>query len=166
MAKKKVTRKIKKTLLAVGEGISEKAFLQHLKSIYSKGDPKITVVTAGGKGPSNIIKHAISCVNCDGYDRCIVLLDTDLPWPSTLVKQAKSKGIILVGADPCLEGLLLDILTINKCNTNKGCKEKLHPLLSGASTSKDSYQTLFTASALNESRKVISQLDVLISEFS
>lgn len=165
MAKKKIIRKVKKTLLAVGEGVSEKAFLLHLKSIYSTGDPKISVVTAGGKGPKHVISHALSCLKCDGYDYCIVLLDTDLPWPQKLVRLARSKGIVLVGAVPCLEGTLLDILSMAKAQTNNGCKSLLHPLLNGNSTSKESYQNLFHKEQLEISRITVPQLDMLIKAF-
>ncbi|MBG3012091.1 RloB domain-containing protein [Proteus columbae] len=165
MTKRKNIRKLKKTLLAVGEGSSEKAFLSHLKSIYSKGDPKVTVVTAGGKGPNHVINHAIACMKCDGYDECIVLLDTDIPWPPKLVKQATGKGICLIGSEPCLEGFLLDILSRRKTNTNNGCKELLHPLLNGESTSKDSYKVLFTKEILEGARVNIVNLNSLINAF-
>lgn len=165
MAKKKSVRKLKKTLLAVGEGSSEKAFLLHLKSIYSTGDPKVTVVTAGGKGPNNVINHAIACMRCDGYDECVVLLDTDIPWPPKLVKQAEAKGIRLVGSDPCLEGFLLDILSRRKSNTNDGCKELLHPLLNGESTSRDSYSILFKKDIIENAKQRIEKLKVLVESF-
>lgn len=162
MAKRKDIRKVKKTLLAVGEGVSEKAFLLHLKSIYSCGDPKIRVVTAGGKGPENVINHAISCMKCDGYDKCVVLLDTDLPWPRKLVTIAEAKGILLIGSEPCLEGFLLDILSRGKSGTNNGCKELLHPLLSGASTSRDSYSILFKKEVIENAKQRIEKLKMLV----
>jgi len=40
----------------------------------------------------------------------IVLLDTDLPWPKKHIQNALSTGINLIGSEPCLEGLHLDIL--------------------------------------------------------
>ncbi|BEO46573.1 RloB domain-containing protein [Serratia marcescens] len=150
MAPRKQVRKTKPTLLLVGEGFCEKAFLAHLKGMYSLGHIRISICTAKGKGPDHVIKHALSCKQCDGYDRVAVLLDTDLPWPKETVKKATSKGLLLVGSDPCLEGLLLDILQLAKEATNNGCKNKLHPLLSGSPTDRDSYVERFTKQVLDE----------------
>ncbi|POE11000.1 hypothetical protein BV921_08150 [Pectobacterium odoriferum] len=152
MTKKKIVRRsVRKTLLLVGEGYAEKAFLSHLKSLFSNGTFKVSTVTAGGKGPEHVITHAISCKKCDGYDFVIVLLDTDLPWPKSHIRSALSAGINLIGSEPCLEGLLLDILGLRKVNSNKGCKDLLHPLLSGVCTERDSYAELFTLETLNKS---------------
>jgi RloB-like protein len=149
MAKKKVVRRaISKTLLLVGEGYAEKAFLSHLKSLFSNGVFKITIVTAGGKGPEHVISHAISCKKCDGYDFVIVLLDTDIQWPKTHVQKAMSAGVNLVGSDPCLEELLLDVIGTAKSTTNNGCKKLLHPVLSGPCTERDSYANVFTSALL------------------
>ncbi|HEF7268334.1 TPA: RloB domain-containing protein [Yersinia enterocolitica] len=152
MAKKKIVRRsISKTLLLVGEGYAEKAFLSHLKSLFSNGTFKVSIVTAGGKGPEHIITHAISCKKCDGYDFVIVLLDTDLQWPKTHIQDALREGINLIGSEPCLEGLLLEVLGRKKVNSNKGCKDLLHPLLSGPCTERDSYAELFTLEVLEKS---------------
>lgn len=164
MAKKKVTHRfVIKTLLLVGEGHAEKAFLSHLKSIFSNGKFKVSIVNAGGKGPEHIISHAISCKKCDGYDFVIVLLDTDLPWPKTHVQRAMAAGINLVGSEPCLEGLLLDLLGNNKSDNNNGCKDAMHPLLSGPCTERDSYADLFNEALLSNSKneKIVFIIDSL-----
>ncbi|WP_071842492.1 RloB domain-containing protein [Dickeya fangzhongdai] len=155
MAKKKNARRsINKTLLLVGEGYAEKAFLSHLKSLFSNGKFKVSIVTAGGKGPEHVINHAISCKKCDGYDFVIVLLDTDLVWPKTYVQRAMKAGINLIGSEPCLEGLLLDILGKKRPESNGGCKEILHPLLNGSCTDRDSYSELFTSEILDNCQNV------------
>lgn len=149
MAKKKVVRRsINKTLLLVGEGYAEKAFLSHLKSLFSNGSFKITIVTAGGKGPEHVITHAISCKKCDGYDFVIVLLDTDIPWPKAHIQKAMALGVNLIGSDPCLEGLLLEVIGQKKSETNDGCKKLLHPQLSGPCTERDSYSQVYTLGVL------------------
>ncbi|ACS83872.1 RloB domain-containing protein [Musicola paradisiaca] len=164
MAKKKSTlRSINKTLLLVGEGHAEKAFLSHMKSLFSNGKFKITVVTAGGKVPEHVITHAISCKKCDGYDFVIVLLDTDLVWPKSHVQRAMSAGINLIGSDPCLEGLLLEVIGREKAESNRACKEIFHPLLNGSSTDRDSYSELFTIEVLGncENAKIKFIIDAL-----
>ncbi|MEK0168893.1 RloB domain-containing protein [Pseudescherichia vulneris] len=161
MAKKQIKRRaVSKTLLLVGEGHAEKAFLSHLKSLFSTGEFKVSIVTAGGKGPEHVITHAMSCKKCDGYDFVIVLLDTDLNWPKAYVKKAISAGLCLIGSEPCLEGLLLEILNKCKGDSNKSCKALLHPLLSGPCTDRDSYADLFTLDMLSKTTN--KQVNVII----
>ncbi|MCW0322729.1 hypothetical protein NB714_003442 [Pantoea dispersa] len=90
-------------------------------------------------------------------------MDCDLAWPPKKVKESTEKGFILIGSTPCLEGLLLDILQKKKCNSNKGCKELLQPQLNGSTTEKDSYVEKFNKAVLDEMRKVIKELDSIIS---
>lgn len=160
MAKKK--RVLKETLIFVGEGEAEKAFLLHLKSIYGTGNPRVTPKSAGGKGPNNVIGDAISTLAHSGCSKVAAMLDTDLDWPVGLVKKAKQKKIPLIGSEPCLEGLLLDILQVKKPKTSKECKKVLHPMLDGRETCKDSYSKLFSKDVLDEARKNVVSLNQLI----
>lgn len=148
---KKIKRVVKRTLLIVGEGESEKAFLLHLRSLYSVGNPKVTVKSAGGKGPKNVIIEAISTKEATGYDSAIALLDTDLEWPIGLVKLAASKKVELFSSTPCFEGLLLDILKISRPTPNDSptCKKKMQGLLNGPSTQRETYIEQFTRDVLD-----------------
>lgn len=166
MAPRKKERRTKPTLLLVGEGFCEKAFLAHVKGLYSSGHIRITICTAKGKGPEHVIRHALSCKSCDGYDRVAVLLDTDLEWPKETVKEAERRGVILIGSEPCLEGFLLDILELVKANNNAGCKGKLHPLLSGTPTDRDSYTERFTKDVLDSAANRLTNLRSLLEVFS
>ncbi|WP_034916450.1 hypothetical protein [Erwinia sp. 9145] len=164
MAKKQSLRRTMcRTLLLVGEGYAEKAFLSHLRSLFANGSFKISIVTAGGKGPENVIDHALGCKKCDGYDFVVVLMDTDLVCPPIYVKKALRAGLNLVGSTPCLEGLLLEILGKKKKSSNNGCKDLLHPLLSGSCTDRDSYAGVFPLEILSSSKneKLIFLIDFL-----
>lgn len=162
--KKKSTRKIKETMLFVGEGKAEKAFLLHLKSLYSDSSLKVSTKDAGGKGPSNVIGDAISSYRHSGFDRVSVLLDTDIKWPVGKTKEASQLSIKLIGSNPCLEGFLLEILDQRKPNpcTNKACKNLIHPQLSGKETDKESYKNLFTKVILDDARNRVDNLDLII----
>lgn len=162
MAKKRTRRVVKRTLLVVGEGEAEKAFLQHMKSLFGVGDPKVAIKSAGGKGPKNVITEAMSTKDASGYDSAAALLDTDLAWPNALVKKAQGKKIQLIGSSPCLEGLLLDVLGIKRPtpNTSVECKKKFHQILKGKETEKDSYVELFPKEVLNSCK--INQIETLI----
>ncbi|TMO53096.1 RloB domain-containing protein [Pseudoalteromonas phenolica] len=164
MARKK--RPIKETLVIVAEGQADEAFVKHVKSLFGVGNPRVTPKSAGGKGPSNVIGDAIGTLRSSGCDRVASILDTDLPWPATKVREAKSKKIRLIGSNPCLEGLLLKILGKRVPASSNDCKEELHPMLSGKETEKESYAELFTKELLNEARKTVPELDELIKLIS
>ncbi|OAT26191.1 RloB family protein [Buttiauxella ferragutiae ATCC 51602] len=165
MAKVRQVRVTKETLLFVGEGFCEKAFLAHINGLYSKGAIKTKIITAKGKGPEHVINHAISCKKIDGYDHVAVLLDLDLICAPSVLKDAKAKGIIIIGSEPCLEGFLLDIMGVKKCTTNNGCKKICHPLLNGEPTDRDTYSALFKKSVLDKARKIHENLNSIINLF-
>ncbi|MEZ9296859.1 RloB domain-containing protein [Vibrio cyclitrophicus] len=166
--KNKRLRVLKKTLLIVGEGEAEKAFIQYLRSIYATGNPKVSIKSAGGKGPKNVITEAISTKDATGYDYAVALLDTDLPWPRQLVRKAEGKKIILIGSDPCLEGFLLDILDEPRPTPNESsfCKKKLHGMLNGKETEKETYEPLFPKELLDKKQGELKGLRTLIELIS
>lgn len=165
MARVRQIRQTKETLLFVGEGFCEKAFLAHVNSVYGKGTVKTKIVTAKGKGPEHVINHAISCKKMDGYDRVAVLIGLDLVCSPRVLKEAKAKGIRIIGSEPCLEGFLLDILGLPKSDTNAGCKKLFNPLLKGDPTDRDSYSPHFKKSVLDSARKKHPGLDEIIKIF-
>lgn len=62
--------RVRKTLLIVGEGDSEEAFLKHLRDLYCSGGSgvAVTVRNAHGKGPENVIDHAARLARIYSYD--------------------------------------------------------------------------------------------------
>lgn len=164
MKKNNKKRVLRQTLFFVGEGQSEKAFIEHLRALYSIPELKVSSKSAGGKGPSNVISETISVLSNTGCDRAAALLDLDIAWPIALVKSATSKGITLIGVNPCFEAFLLDILNHKRptpCN-NQTCKKIVHPMLAGRETEKKSYEILFTKEVLDEARRRVEQLDMII----
>lgn len=75
-------REAKTTVLIVGEGDTEKAFLDHLKLHYVTRGCGVSVTTrnAHGKGPENVVDVAIKHARGADYSIVAVLMDTDLPW--------------------------------------------------------------------------------------
>lgn len=100
------------TVLLVGEGDADVAFLGHLKTLYvPRGvGVSVTVRNAHGKGPENVLDTVICQSRNAHFDLKGALLDADIPWTAVLEKQARQQRIQLIGAKPCLEGLLLSIL--------------------------------------------------------
>jgi hypothetical protein len=168
MKKGSKRRVLKKTMIFVGEGEAEKAFISHLRSLYCVGGLRVTPKSAGGKGPNNVLNDAICTLTKTGCDFVATLLDTDIPWPPELVKEANAKGVHVIGSKPCLEGLLLKILgkSLPRPATSDACKKRMHSLLSGKETDKSSYEELFTKSVLDESAKKVPELKLMIDLLS
>jgi len=99
------------TVLAVGEGETEKAFLQFLKGQFNKRDDGISIRInyAGGGNPECVIDHAIK-MNPKNYDCAFVLLDKDLPCRDRYLKKARTNKLELIWSVPCIEGLFLKII--------------------------------------------------------
>lgn len=154
---------VRKTLLIVGEGHSEKAFINHLKSHYCVREINVDVVNARGKGPEHILNYALSCQDYSPRNFVGVLLDTDLKWPSDLVKRTAEQGFQLIGTIPCIDGFLLDLLKEKKPNSSQKCKEKLQKILPGPSTDKDTYAVILSKTILDKARGENEVLDDIIN---
>lgn len=121
----------RKTLLIVGEGDTEWAFLTYLKRVYCQGKNtvKVTVRNAHGKGPEHVFDYAKRCCRAADYDKVAVFMDTDIAWTKALLAQAEKLGIVLIGNTPCVEGLFLTLLNKSVPGLSADCKTKIKPLL-------------------------------------
>lgn len=101
------------SLLLFGEGKTEAVFLNHLKSIYG-GSEKLRIKVSRGQGgsPDCVVNRMITTeLKIASYDRCLLLLDNDLPIEGKTKKKIEKNEIKLVYSIPsCIEGLLLQIL--------------------------------------------------------
>ena len=149
-------RKVKvATLLLIGEGPDDKAFINHLRTLFDSRESgqSIKVKSADGGSPRDIIKAAIRSQHA-AYDRRFVFMDSDVTVTEADKKYASTHKITLILSEPlCLECMLLEVLSKSISPTCKECKRKLHPLLSGHATKKESYATLFTKDVLIASSK-------------
>ncbi len=144
------------TLLIVGEGAHDKAFLNHMRDLYDGRETgqKIKVQSADGGSPRDIIKVAIRSKHA-AYDRRVVFMDSDVTVTAHDQKFASEHKIELILCEPlCLEGMLLEILGERVLSDCDSCKRKLHSKLSDVPTKKESYRTLFTQSRLETCRKI------------
>ncbi len=160
-----VLRKARTTVLIVGEGDTEKAFLDHLKALYvTRGcGVSVAVRNAHGKGPDNVVDVAIRHARGAAYSIVAVLMDEDLPWTPELRKLARSKRICLIGADPCCDGLLLDILGVPVPTESAKCKAGLFARLGKNPHTSDAYRREFTKALLDSRRGTVASLDKLLS---
>ncbi len=146
------------TLLIVGEGAHERAFLEHMKQLYDsrENQQRLTVKAADGGSPADILRTVRKRYRHAEYDRRVVLLDDDVPITPADEREARRLGIVLLVSRPvCLEGMLLEVLGQKAPNTAKQCKDRLHPQLSGLPTEKSSYAELLAGPVLDSTTKEV-----------
>lgn len=154
MAKKRQV--LKATLLIVGEGVHEKAFLQYLKSLFDhrESGQVVKVDAASGGSPIEIIDETIRKNNHAEYNRKVILLDSDIVIRQQDRDKAKKYKIELIESTPiCLEGMLLELLGQTIPASAQSCKDKLHSLLKGDPASTSSYSTLLPEAVLAGTNK-------------
>lgn len=150
---KKIRRIKLATLLIVGEGVHEKAFLQHMKLVYdSENNQAVKVDAASGGSPIEIIDETIRKFNHADYSRKVILLDADVTIRQQDWDKAKKNKIELIVSEPvCFEGMLLEVLgyKIPEFSSATDCKRRLHPLLAGEPTKALSYASRFPKEVLD-----------------
>ena len=145
-------RAARHTILLVGEGATDSAFLKHIKSLYiSRGSGvSAKIRNAHGKGPDHVVDYAIRQCRNAAYDRVVALLDTDLEMSTAVRRRARSQKIQIIKAEPCLEGMLLKILGEYVPATSVECKERVGNTLPARLTSPEDYQASFPKDLLDE----------------
>ena len=150
----------------MGEGPHDKAFVNHIKGLFDTRETEqtIKVQSADGGSPKDIIKSAIRSRHA-AYDRRYVFMDTDVPITPSDKKYAREHKIGLILSEPlCLECMLLEVLGKRSAHNCQDCKERLHPMLFGSPTRKESYAELFPSEVLMASdKKQIQNLIRIIS---
>jgi hypothetical protein len=119
-------RHIRPTLLLVGEGEAECELLRCLRSLYTRDHQGLRVVirNARGGGARSIIDYAIRQLEQADYDRAAALLDTDTAWPIVWRKRAQAKRLLLLGSEPCIEALLLQVVGVQVSGTSAELKKR------------------------------------------
>ena len=167
MARKRKVRHVNTaSLLVVGEGIHDRAFLNHMKDCYDGRETGqvIKVKSSDGGSPRNILMAAKKNKEA-AYDKRYVLMDSDVAIPQQDWEYAKRYKIEVILSTPvCLEGMLLAVLGIKVGDCGDSCKAKLKPYLGGCPTLKTSYQKSFSKKVLDETKKEeIIELRILLS---
>lgn len=149
--KRKLKRTLLSTLIIVGEGAHEKAFLSHLKELYAQNTgQRVKLDSADGGSPEDIIRTTIKKTKHVAFDRKFILMDSDIEIDAKTLAMAKQAKITIIKSEPlCLEGMLLNMLGEQVPNSSQKCKSKLHPKLNGNPAYKESYKILITESLLN-----------------
>ncbi len=133
--------KSRRTLLIVGEGRHEEAFLNHLKQLYvSRGcGLSVTIKNARGKGVLHVVKWTVrQAANAD-YDVVAALLDTDTDWNATTEKLAKTKKIHVLKSEPCFEAMMLRLIGRPALSDAHTLKRQFAPFVNNDATQRDHY---------------------------
>lgn len=146
---------IKATLLIVGEGADDKAFVTHMKNLFCPRGCGLSVKVEAGDGgsPGNIIANASRSFSSVDYSRRVIILDADIPPSQSEIGEARKKGYeIFLWSPKCLEGALLEVLgeRVGQHETSQQLKDRLHPRLKGHHTEYKAYEVLFSKPVLEK----------------
>jgi hypothetical protein len=170
----KPTKSTKTTILIVGEGPTEKAFLQYLKELYIGRDEDFAVKVECGSGgaPSSVIQKAIRLRGSRDYDKCYVLLDADRPIETDYKlahRMNKRPRVETLKATPCIEGLFLAILKhpgfSQASASSDHCKREFETkyLAYDKKTDKRSYADKFPRGMLDQQRANVPEFNLILT---
>ncbi|WLD58623.1 hypothetical protein NFC81_02225 [Salinispirillum sp. LH 10-3-1] len=145
----------KTTLLVVGEGPDDQAFIKHMNQQFRNENTQrsATIKKESGGSPGNIITNTTRKYQNSDYDQRIIVLDSDIPVGAASRALASKHGFAIVLWSPtCLEGALLDVLgePVHAHESNQALKGRLHPRLAAHHTEPEAYAGLFPKPILKE----------------
>ncbi len=158
------TRKTQRTLLIVGEGRHEEAFLYHLKQLYvPRGcGLSVTIKNAKGKGALNVVKWTVRQIANMAYDAVAVLLDTDTDWNEKTRKLARTKKIHVLKSEPCFEAMMLRLIGKTATGNAHALKTQFAPYVKNDATQRDHYSAYFGPDCLQAGRDKELTIDELL----
>lgn len=159
--------KAQRTLLIVGEGFDEVAFLTHIKRLYvSRGcGLSVTIKNARGKGARHVIEWAGRQMVSADFDVTAVLLDTDTDWSSVVESRAKKKRIQVLKSEPCFEAMMLRLLGETPVNDAKELKKQFAPFVNNDALNPENYMTHFDRERLQIGRTHEPVINTLLKLF-
>jgi len=161
-------RKAKRTILIVGEGRHEEAFLSHLKRLYvDRGcGLSVSIKNARGKGAKHVVDWTVRQIRHASYDVVAVLLDTDQDWTPAVLKKAKSNKIVVLTSDPCFEALLLRAMGKRVAGNAKALKKAFAPYVKRDPARPENYREHFSHEGLQTMRTIEATIDQLLRLFN
>ena len=160
-----MTWKAQRTLLIVGEGADEVAFLNHVKklTIIRGCGLSVKIKNAQGKGARHVVEWTVRQKAIATYDTVAVLVDTDKDWSDSVIRLASRKNIRLLLSEPCFEALMMRILKEDPNGDASTLKKRFAPFVNDDATQSENYMRNFSKDRLLESRALVSRIDQLLS---
>lgn len=143
-----------RTLLIVGEGYHEEAFLNHVKQLYAPRGCglSVTIKNARGKGAKHVIDWTIRQAAIAKFDTVAAMLDTDTDWTHAVAKQARIKKIQVLASIPCFDAMLLRLLGKTPPAGASASKQQLAPFVNHDPTKRQNYEPHFGVASLEAGR--------------
>lgn len=159
--------KAQRTLLIVGEGRDEEAFLNHLKQLYvTRGcGLSVTIKNARGKGALHVFKWTAGQIANAEYDAVASMLDTDTDWDAKTEKLAKAGKIQVLKSEPCFEAMMLRLIGKPGIGEAHSLKRQFAPFVNNDATLSDHYALHFGSACLHEGRGKEATIDALLKLF-
>ena len=159
--------KAQRTLLVVGEGRHEVAFLNYLKHLYvPRGcGLSVTIKNARGKGALHVINWTARQIANVDYDAVAALLDTDSDWNAKTQKLARTKKIQVLKSEPCFEAMMLRLLGKPAIGDAHALKKQFAPLVNNDATQRDHYASNFGPACLQAGKSKEPTIDALLKLF-
>lgn len=158
------------TVLLVGEGHAEEAWLRHLKGLYvaRRSGVSVQIKNARGKGAQHVIDYAIGQTRNAAYDHKLALLDADTDWNDQVRKRARQENVEVIACTPCLEALLLQVggVPVRPGLTSAQLKRQFQARFGAAADEPRVYMEHFSAEVLASARTRVADLDWLLRAFS
>jgi len=158
------SRPQKQTLLLVGEGYDEEAFLKYLKSqlVGREAGLEVKIKNAKGKGAKHVVEWTIRQAKQADYNEVAALLDTDKDWTTAVQKQARANNIFVLTSEPCFEAMLLRLIGVTPEIDTKKLKKQFEPYVNNAATVSENYAEYFNPDALKSKRHQEKTIDKLL----
>ena len=156
-----------RTLLLVGEGRTEEAFLQYIKCLYAPRGCglSVKVKNARGKGARHVVEWTGRQLAIARYDAVAVLIDTDKDWSESVARRAKAARILVLKSEPLFEAMMLRLLDQSDVGDSKTLKGRFAPFVRNDALRAENYADYFGRDFLEAQRGREATIDALLSLF-
>jgi hypothetical protein len=156
-----------RTLLLVGEGETEVAFLNHVKSLYAPRGCglRVFVKNAHGKGAKHVIEWTARQRGIAGYDTVAALFDTDQDWSDAVAKKAKAAKIRMLKSEPLFEAMMLRLLGQSDAGDSKTLKARFAPFANNDPLRAENYAANFGRECLDSKQATEPTIAALLALF-
>jgi hypothetical protein len=165
------TRVVRETLLVVGEGDADIAFVRFVKRTYADAlGRSVQEMNAHGKGGKNVLETALRRANANrDFDKVVLLLDTDTDWDDACRAKARRSRIgnrgrlDVIESVPCLEAWLLRVLGIDIEGDTRHMKREFKARTGCDAHESDWMERLLSRDVLDQARAKVPQLGALMN---
>lgn len=160
--------KASRTLLLVGEGETEVAFLHHVRGIYAPRGCglRVTIKNAHGKGAKHVVEWTARQRGIADFDKVATLLDTDQDWSDAVAKKAKSARIQVLKSEPLFEAMMLRLIQQSDIGDAKTLKARFAPYVGDDPLSPERYAANYGQPCLEAGRSSEPTISALLALFS